>query len=424
MKKVKTESPAVLFHIQNDVWREYDIKTTIRIGRASCNEIPVADPTLLSTQVKITNKDDQIYLETISNNYPALVNGTTVFQAQLQHGDRINLGNHHFLFSRNRNHLSNRLLLNSKNSTWNSRLQKIPSIAKSDSPVLLQGPSGTGKELLAREIHHLSNRSSGPFICINCSALNESLSASELFGHKKGSFTDANTDRKGAFEMARGGTLFLDEIGDLPPSIQPKLLRTLEMGEIHPIGSDKIMKTDVRIITATHKFLYQEIQAGTFREDLFHRINTIVFKIPSLNQRLEDFDDLLALFCQRYRVRFQLSAINYLKEHEWRGNIRELRNMVERAAALYPNQTISLEHVNDITQTTWHEPTPTFDSREAALPMIKRIEKSLIYENLIKYQGNQTRVAQFLGIPKSTLHDRIRTYNINLEELKKHTMDI
>jgi len=168
-------------------------------------------------------------------------------------------------------------------------------------------------------IHDYSGRSEGPFVSVNCSALTESLVESELFGHVKGSFTGATSDRKGAFEAARGGTLFLDEIGDLPLSLQPKLLRALENQEIKPVGSDKTLKTDVRIVTATHKNLEKLVIEKTFRSDLFFRIHVVKISIPSLKERMEDFEDLLYHFSREMRVRFSVGAIEKLKEHSWPG---------------------------------------------------------------------------------------------------------
>ena len=197
----------------------------------------------------------------------------------------------------------------------------LSSVATSSCPVLILGPSGTGKDVLANAIHNSSKKSGAPFISVNCSALTETLVESELFGHTKGSFTDAVSDRKGAFEAARGGTLFLDEIGDLPYSLQAKLLRALENNEIRPVGSDRSIKTDVRIIAATHQNLYNKIRDGEFRADLFYRLNVITIETPALKERIEDFDNLLYSFARQMRVRFSFNAIKTLKKHDWPGNI-------------------------------------------------------------------------------------------------------
>jgi transcriptional regulator with GAF, ATPase, and Fis domain len=193
---------------------------------------------------------------------------------------------------------------------------------------------------MAQSIHRLSNRNKGPYVSINCSALSESLFESELFGHVKGSFTGATGDRKGAFESARGGSLFLDEIGDLPMSLQPKLLRALENREIQAVGSDRPIKTDVRVIAATHQNLKSLVKSGHFREDLFYRLYVVHLQVPGLNQRMEDFEDILYRFAKEYRVRFSHAAILALKKHSWPGHIRELKNTVARSRALFMSQEI------------------------------------------------------------------------------------
>ncbi len=300
------------------------------------------------------------------------------------------------------------------------RLRSLKNLSETNLPVFLHGESGTGKEILARVIHDLSQRSEKPFIGVNCSALTENLVESELFGHVKGSFTGATGDRKGSFEAARGGTLFLDEIGDLPPSLQPKLLRALENQEIRPVGSDKVIKTDVRIIVATHKNLEQMVAEGKFRADLYFRIHVIKIPIPALRERMEDFEDILYHFAREYRTRFSVPAIVELKKHIWPGNIRELKNVVARASALFPQEHIQPEHVINLVDQATVPVAPQsalISPRLSNLPFLKDIEKELIRSRLIANEGNQRRTAMDLGIPKSTLHDRIKSYGINIQLL-------
>ncbi|MCB0413594.1 MAG: sigma-54-dependent Fis family transcriptional regulator [Bdellovibrionales bacterium] len=310
--------------------------------------------------------------------------------------------------------------LNSKNHKWQLILDKIPSIAKSDFTVTILGESGTGKELMARKVHQLSLRSEGPFISLNCSALSSNLIESELFGHKKGSFTDASCNRKGAFEAAKGGTLFLDEIGDLPIDLQPKLLRALENEEIRPVGSDEIKKTDVRIIVATHHNLHSKVIAGSFRQDLFFRLNVIEITMPTLKNRIEDFESIFYQFAKQFKIGFSHGAIQLLKTHNWPGNIRELKNVVQRAAALSSNKKIS---ENDLSELISPLEQPNLVDSVNKLSghkqknLIKEIERQLIIEKLKEFKGSQRQTAEYLGIPKSTLHDRIRKYQINLESL-------
>lgn len=303
--------------------------------------------------------------------------------------------------------------LSSRNPLWNAELQSLKHVSQTDFPVLLLGPSGSGKDILARAIHQSSSRANFPFVSVNCSALTETLIESELFGHIKGAFTGAFSDRKGAFESARHGTLFLDEIGDLPFNLQAKLLRALENSEIRPVGSDRTVTTDIRIIAATHQNLSQKISDGQFRSDLFYRLNVVSISTPALRDRLEDFEYLIHSFGKQMRVRFSYDAIQKLKMHSWPGNVRELRNLVSRAAAVFPKQQIDLEKAARLLKSaTLYSPIVTEQS-SARLSVIKEVERQIILKKLQENRGNQRKTAQDLKMPKSTLNDRLRQYNID-----------
>jgi len=231
--------------------------------------------------------------------------------------------------------------------SWLSALDSIKLVASTESPVLLLGETGTGKEEAARAIHRLSPRAAGPFIAVNCSAMPAALAESELFGHEKGSFTDAKALRHGRFEMANGGTLFLDEIGDLPPEIQPKLLRALQEGSFERVGGESSVRVNVRIVAATHVDLGAAVDEGRFREDLFYRIAVFPVRLPPLRERAGDAIILAELFASKLRTRpgwerlsFDADAMNVLEASPWPGNVRELRNAVERAAILARGGTI------------------------------------------------------------------------------------
>ncbi|MDH4445558.1 MAG: sigma-54 dependent transcriptional regulator [Akkermansiaceae bacterium] len=220
-------------------------------------------------------------------------------------------------------------------------------VARSDAPVLIAGESGTGKELVAKAVHEYSPRRQKEMITINCGAIPENLLESELFGHEKGSFTGAIARRAGRFEQADGGTLFLDEIGDMPLSIQVKLLRVLQDGSFSRVGANETMTTDVRIVAATHKNLSDEVAAGRFREDLYYRLNVVEIKIPALRERLEDIPLLAEFFLQRItrkngmaRIRISAEAVSTLQAHHWPGNVRELENTIARACALASSQIL------------------------------------------------------------------------------------
>lgn len=364
---------------------------------------------------RIEKKDDFYVIRDLRSTSGTLVNGARVLEAILQHGDLIQLGDQELVYTEKKEK-PQKFPLTSRNEVWNEELQSLANVAKTEFPVLLLGPSGTGKDVIAQSIHDCSHRR-GPLVSVNCSALSETLIESELFGHVKGSFTGAINDRKGAFEAARGGTLFLDEIGDLSYALQAKLLRALENNEIRPVGSDRNVKTDVRIIAATHQNLSEKIQEGLFRSDLYFRLNVVSVTPPALQFRMEDFDDLLYSFAKQMRVRFSFNAIERLKKHSWPGNIRELKNLVSRVSAIYPQVHILEEHVEKLLDKTL---LPANDRERARIDgsVIKEIERQMIIKRLSANQGNQRRTAKDLGMPKSTLHDRLKYYQIDVQNFK------
>lgn len=394
-----------------------NIKDFITLGSSINNNIIVTDS--CPRHCRIAKENDHFMVRDLNSKLGTFVNGTRVQHAYLSAGDRLYIGSTIFIFSNSLNTESYKLFYRSKNIEWQKKLNQIPQLAKTDHPLLILGESGSGKEVIARQVHNLSNRSKMPFISINCSALSESLIESELFGHKKGSFTGAESDRKGAFLAAHGGTLFLDEIGDLPLSLQPKLLRAIENQEVKAVGSDKPKHVDVRIVTATHKRLDQQVQDKKFREDLFFRINTLQVNIPSLRQRREDIETLVYYFCKQYKIRLNFSAIKELEKQMWPGNIRELKNIIARASALYKYQEVNDEQIVSLLKNhSSHLNNYETSFIENSMPPLKQIERKLIIENLKIYKGNQKRTAEKLKIPASTLHDRIRSYQINVNEFR------
>lgn len=383
---------------------------------------PQCQPQLTDNQIsarhaRIEKKEDTYVLRDLRSLTGTYVNDAKIMEAILQDGDIIRLGNLELRFVENQN-VENEFPLKSRNEVWNKELQALAHVAKTQFPVLLLGPSGTGKDVIAQALHSQSDRRKGPFISVNCSALSENLIESELFGHVKGSFTGALNDRKGAFEAARGGTLFLDEIGDLSYSLQAKLLRALENNEIRPVGSDRNIMTDVRIIAATHQNLCDRIKSGQFRSDLYFRLNVISISPPALTFRMEDFETLLYSFARTMKVRFSHGAIERMKKHPWPGNIRELKNLVTRAAALHPRELITAEHIEKLLDKNLLEQNEQNAMNE--IPVIKEIERQMIIKRLSVNKGNQRRTAQDLGMPKSTLHDRLKYYNIDTARFKEN----
>lgn len=288
-------------------------------------------------------------------------------------------------------------------------------IARSSASVLLTGESGTGKELFAQLIHQASRRADQPFVKVNCAALSENLIESELFGHKRGAFTDAIEGRMGRFELANGGTLLLDEISEVPPSTQVKLLRVLEESEFERVGSNETIKTDVRVIATSNRDLGAEVDAGNFRLDLFHRLSVIQIQVPALRDRSEDIPLLAMHFVSLFKdeneieVRgFTKSAMQKLAQYSWPGNVRELRNVVHRACILTDRPLID-EHC--IQHLEYSEP----GESETSLPdawletKLVDIEKQIILAAIGKYR-NKRLVAEVLGVSPRTLTNKLRLY--------------
>jgi two-component system response regulator AtoC len=296
----------------------------------------------------------------------------------------------------------------------------ITKIADYKTTVLVTGESGVGKELVARAIHRRSSRRGGPFVAVNCGAIPENLLESELFGHKKGAFTDAIQDRRGLFVDATTGTLFLDEIGELPLGLQVKLLRVLEDEMIRPLGESKDQKVDVRIITATHRDLHAETKAGRFREDLFYRLNVLPIHVPPLRERREDIPLLIEHFVARNNTRLRSNIVGIdsearrlLFEYSWHGNVRELENTIERAMVLAEGDQIMASDLPERVRETQDPVQVQLASSELSVKKTTRIiEEILIRRALQKTKGNRTRAAELLEISHRALLYKIKDYKV------------
>jgi DNA-binding NtrC family response regulator len=295
-------------------------------------------------------------------------------------------------------------------------VQLAEMVAPTDSTVLITGESGTGKEILARYIHQLSERESGPFVSINCGALPENLLESELFGHVKGSFTGAHRDKQGLLAAARGGTFFLDEVAEMSPALQVKLLRALQEREIVPVGATQPADIDVRIIAATNRDLDQEIRRGTFRSDLYYRLNVITMHLPPLREREDDVVLLAEYFLRRLEAHAGVSlslapdCIAALQRYEWPGNVRELENALERAAILTKGPAITTEALPARIITP--APAPLVSERPPANPTLELVERAYILWVLHAEGGNKARAAEVLGIDPSTLYRKLNRYEL------------
>ncbi|NOZ03592.1 MAG: sigma-54-dependent Fis family transcriptional regulator [FCB group bacterium] len=302
-------------------------------------------------------------------------------------------------------------------------IELVKKIIPTDTTVLLQGETGTGKELIARAIHYNGPRQKKLFVAQNCAALPDTLLESELFGHKKGAFTDASADKKGLFALADGGTIFLDEIGDTSPAMQQRLLRVLQEGEIHPLGSTRTVRVDVRIISATNRDLYGAVRRGEFREDLFYRLNVFPITLPPLRDRREDIPPLVNHFVRKYAMKMgkqirgvSAEAMAVLVGRNYPGNVRELENMVERAVVLADDgNEITVESLRSEarSETVWTGAVPgaplgTLKETTAAL------EKQLITQALEETGGNISQAANLLGLSRLGLYKKIERLGVKV----------
>ena len=304
--------------------------------------------------------------------------------------------------------------------------ETVAKVAPTQATVLITGESGTGKELLVNMIHYNSTRARGPFIKVNCSALPETLLESELFGHEKGAFTNAASRRLGRFELADKGTLFLDEIGEMPHSVQVKLLRVLQEREFERVGGSQTVKTDIRVVAATHRSLPELVAKGVFREDLYYRLAVVTIAVPPLRERCEDIPLLARLFLQRFAQEtgreiddFDPEALAILERHLWPGNVRELSNVVERAVIMSSGRVLFPEDLPpqllpSRTHCQAQEEMPSWQGK-ALKEIIKEMERSVIQKALARNHGNRMKTARDLDISRRGLQYKIEEYGLASE---------
>lgn len=302
---------------------------------------------------------------------------------------------------------------------WNEIMEKVKKVAPLKTTVLILGESGTGKELIAKAIHYLSPRAKEPFVAINCAAIPKDLIENEMFGHEKGAFTGAGEAKIGRFELANRGTIFLDEIGDMEMSLQSKLLRVLQENEFERVGGTKTIKIDVRVIAASNKNLQREVSEERFREDLFYRLNVFPIVIPPLRERREDIIPLIKYFISAFCTNMNKTEPSVSKEverillaHEWRGNVRELKNVIERAVILCDGTELLPEHLSfgvDMKE----EITFNTSLHEIAESAIRSAEKAKIEAVLAQTQGNKSKAAEILKVSYKTLLNKIKEYRIS-----------
>jgi transcriptional regulator with GAF, ATPase, and Fis domain len=418
----------------------------VRIGRAPEADLRLPDPSVSRLHARIFRVGAQYFLSDASRN-GTFIGNERITQLPLDSGQTFRIGPYHIHFHRAFPErgttetptmvdgvrpapscaprpaetplpppVDHPLGLVGKSASLQTRLRSIRKVASSEFPVLVEGETGCGKELVSRGIHDLSSRNGRPFVVVNCGAISSELIESELFGHEKGAFTGATAQRKGAFEIADSGSIFLDEIGELPLALQPKLLRVLEQKEFKRVGGNESILTDVRILAATNRNLREEIRNKTFRDDLYFRIGAITLEIPPLRERREDIPLIARHFLEsippgRGNTLPALSddAAAFLATLDWPGNIRELRNAMHRAVVMSEGTALSAADFAFLRSDD--SPSPGADQGDA-LTRWELSEKTSIQAELIRQQWNKTATARSLGIAKSTLFEKLKKYAI------------
>jgi DNA-binding NtrC family response regulator len=400
--------------------------SNIRIGRDRRNAIILPHTTVSRHHANLVRQGRRYLLMDSSSN-GTFVHSKRVEKTVLDPGDGFTIGPFLLRLAENEEEVSSWVRPTDKvgleqsghpgtglvgSSTEMTKLfEMLKKVAAVGATALIVGETGTGKELVARAVHDLSDRRSAPFVAINCGAISPDLVESELFGHVAGAFTGAAGDRKGAFEQAHTGTLFLDEIGELTPALQPKLLRVLESGEVRRVGAQEHINVDVRVVAATHRDLKSEADRGNFRFDLLYRLHVLPLLVPPLRSRVGDIPGLTAHFLHG-RGSLTGKAVERLKKHNWPGNVRELKNVLERAQILTGGGEIGPEHLVFL-----EEAGPGPGDQADRLPQtFEDLEKLFYTRAMEKSEGNIRAAARSLGIPKSTLYDRLKKYGLYTPE--------
>ena len=395
-------------------------KPLVLIGSLAENDLVLADPTVSRRHAAIEEKANGYVIRDLDSTNGTLLDGVRVREAYLLPGSVISLGQTEISFSP----LEERIeILKSNRDRFGELIGTSPSmqevygilerIAPTDVTVLLDGETGTGKELAARAIHSNGRKSAGPFVVVDCGAVAPNLIESELFGHEKGAFTDAVKFRQGAFELADSGTIFLDEIGELSLDLQPKLLRALDQREIKRVGADRPVTVNVRVISATNKDLEREVKAGRFREDLYYRLSVVRIYMPPLRKRKEDIEIIaehllkgISSEINKKITGLSPEALSALTAYSWPGNVRELKNVLGRAAALCDGKRIEAKDL------FLSEAKDTATLEGLSGKTLEEIEKAAIHATLRSVSGNKTEAAKVLGIAYSTLYEKMKKYGI------------
>jgi transcriptional regulator with GAF, ATPase, and Fis domain len=413
--------------------REFMVdRDVFTIGAGQHNDLALTDDTISRSHAEIELTPTGHVVRDLGSTNGTFIHGVRITEAYLGQGTEIQMGQTKLIFCPLQEvkeyMLSQKTAIGAllgQSVAMRRVFHQVETYAPTDATILIEGETGTGKEIVAEEIHALSRRAGKPFIVIDCTALAKELIESELFGHKKGAFTGANADRVGAFEQANGGTIFLDEVADLGPDLQPKLLRVLEKREVRPVGSNVTRKVDVRILSATNKKLVNEVNAGRFREDLFFRLSVAQIELPPLRRRKDDIPMLTRKFLQDFHgpnaledvVNFD-KTMDVFRNYDWPGNVRELRNLVEIAsvsgrrpmdlsAFLYLGRVRTEERATAAADFLADRP-----FKDAKNDLVRRFESDYVRDLLARHKGNVSRAAREAGIERAYLQRLIRKHDL------------
>jgi DNA-binding NtrC family response regulator len=412
----------------------------IRVGKASENDLEITDETVSRVHFEIVRDAKGYLVRDLKSTNGTFLDGAEIKEAYIRAGSVVGAGAVELKFTPFEERIE---ILPSEKEALGEMVGRsapmreifglIEKIAPTDATVLIEGETGTGKDMIARALHHLSKRTSAPFIVVDCGAVAGTLIESELFGHEKGSFTGAVAARQGAFELASGGTVFLDELGELSLDLQPKLLRVLEQRELRRVGGSKVLKVDLRVVAATRKDLRSEVEKGKFREDLYFRLNVVPITAPPLRERREDIPALIQHFLAKLappgQQAPQLSDATRaaLMGHDWPGNVRELRNVIERALALGTDPSVLVAPLGDSIRSSTPAPAsaaaggdPEFEAglsyRDTKEKWNEVFERRYLTWLLRRAEGNISKAARDADMDRKYLHKLIRKYGIDAKE--------
>ncbi|MBN2497032.1 MAG: sigma 54-dependent Fis family transcriptional regulator [Deltaproteobacteria bacterium] len=402
---------------------------TICIGADPAVDLALVDPTVSGRHLLLRRQADGIWVQDQDSTNGTRFQGSRVKEMLLGLGARLQLGNTAIQIVPEAQRLSPEPAEQHEffgvlgcSRRMREIFATLENAAKTELTILIQGETGTGKEALAEAIHRASGRAHGPFVVVDCTAIAPNLIESELFGHSKGAFTGASSSRQGAFQQAQGGTVFVDEIGELPLEMQPKLLRVLERKQVKPLGSESTRELDIRLVAATNRDLKTEVEAGRFREDLYYRLAVISLEVPPLRDRLEDLPALIAFFVQRFtdgqiELDIDASALARLHGHGFPGNVRELRNAVERAVALtsrpFGLDGFLLELYRGLGLDSSSRVRKQLSFGQAKSEVVDAFERKYLSELVARHRGNVSKAAREARMDRHHLRDLLRKHGID-----------